>query len=119
MKKKIVGKLKSIIKMVYCKLSLERVFFIFELFFIIFPSRVEIEQYGHAKKHTFCADDAAFYSGKPQNVIWKPKCRDNQRDPGNSLLGALLNADPVGNAKFVFDQVSNKNKNQFSFLTNR
>ena len=80
-----------------------------ETFFYQICARVEIEEFGHSKKHTFCADDAPFYSGKPRNVIWKPKCRDNRPDPGNSILGALLNADPVGNAKFVFDQV-NKSK---------
>ncbi len=29
----------------------------------IYVNRVEIVQMGHAKKHTFCAEDAPFYSG--------------------------------------------------------
>jgi hypothetical protein len=67
--------------------------------------RVEIEPMGHGKTHTFCGDDAAFFSGKPHRVKWKPSCRDNSPDPGKSFLGAFLNADPVGNAKYVFNQV--------------
>ena len=73
----------------------------------LFLSRVEIEQFGHHHhKHTFCADDAAFPTGVQKQVVWKPSCRDNSPDPGHSILGAVLNADPVGNAQFVFDQVN-------------
>ena len=61
---------------------------------------------GHSHKHTFCAEDAPFINGKPKRVVWKPNCRENAPDPGKSLLGAVLNADPIGNAKFVIDQVN-------------
>ena len=44
--------------------------------------------------------------GKPHNVIWKPQCRDNAPDPGHSFLGMVLNADPLGNAKYVIEQVN-------------
>ena len=47
-------------------------------------------------------------TGKATNVEWKPSCRENSKDPGNSFLGTVLNADPIGNAKFVIDQVSKK-----------
>ena len=60
---------------------------------------------GHGKKHTFCAEDTPFVTGKATNVEWKPTCRDNSKDYGNSFLGTVLNADPIGNAKFVIDQV--------------
>lgn len=75
---------------------------------IMFVNRVEISamKSGHTKKHTFCADDAPFASGQAQNVVWKPTCRDNAPDPGNSLLGVVLNADPIGNAKFVINKVN-------------
>ena len=77
---------------------------------------MEIEQFGHEKKHIFCADDAAFLSGVPQTVIWKPSCRDNAPDPGHSFLGTVLNADPVGNAQYVIDQVNPLNSNPLNGL---
>ena len=76
----------------------------------LFVNRIEIETMGHGKKHTFCAEDTPFVTGKATNVVWKPTCRENSKDPGNSFLGTVLNADPIGNAKFVIDQVS---KNHF------
>jgi hypothetical protein len=74
----------------------------------LFVNRIEIETMGHGKKHTFCAEDTPFVTGKATNVVWKPTCRENSKDPGNSFLGTVLNADPIGNAKFVIDQVSKK-----------
>ena len=71
-----------------------------------FIYRVDIAQMGHPKTHTFCAEDKPFYSGKPRRVVWKPECRENSPDPGNSFLGAVLNADPIGNAKFVINKVN-------------
>ena len=78
----------------------------FELTYLNLFSRVEIEQFGHGKRHTFCAQDRPFYSSEPQRVQWMPNCRDNERpDQGATFLGTVLNSDPVGNAKYVFDQV--------------
>ena len=69
--------------------------------------RVEIEQLGHLHKHTFCGGDQPFPTGVQKRVVWKPSCRQNQvKDPQSTLLGTVLNADPVGNAKYVLDQVS-------------
>ena len=75
----------------------------------VFVNRIEIEIIGHGHKHTFCAEDTPFVNGKPKRVVWKPNCRENAPDPGKSLLGVVLNADPIGNAKYVIDQVSNIN----------
>ena len=74
--------------------------------FSLFFCRVEIEQFGHLKKHTFCAGDAAFPTGVQKRVEWKPSCRENAPDPGTSIFGAILNTDPVGNAQYVIDQVN-------------
>ena len=72
----------------------------------MYVNRVEIAQMGHPKTHTFCAEDQAFLDGQPKRVVWKPECRENAPDPGYSFLGAVLNADPIGNAKFVIEQVN-------------
>ena len=72
----------------------------------MYVNRVEIAQLGHPKTHTFCAEDQAFLNGKPKRVVWKPECRQNAPDPGYSFLGAVLNADPIGNAKFVINKVN-------------
>ena len=72
----------------------------------MFVNRVEIETLGHGKKHTFCAQDEPFEDGQPKRVEWKPNCRENAPDPGHSFLGMVLNADPIGNAKFVINQVN-------------
>ena len=71
-----------------------------------FLNRVEIEQLGHPNKHTFCGEDKPFQSGVQKRVVWKAECPDNRfRDPRQTLIGTVLNADPLGNAKYVFDQV--------------
>ena len=58
-----------------------------------------------------------FLSGKPQNVIWKPNCRKNNAKPRTtSFLGAVLNSDPVGNAKYVINQVNPLNSNPLNGL---
>lgn len=67
--------------------------------------RVEIEQFGHLHKHTFCADDQPFPTGVQKRVDWKPSCPETA-DHGESFLGTILNADPLGNVKYVFDQVT-------------
>ena len=84
----------------------------------MFVNRIDIEHFGHKHKHTFCAQDRPFYPGVPQRVIWRPTCRDNAPDPGSSLFGALLNADPIGNAQFVFDSVNPLNMNPLNGLAN-
>ena len=63
---------------------------------VMYVNRVEVEQFGHGKRHTFCADDKAFAPGLPKRVIWKPTCRQNAPDPGATFLGTVLNADPLG-----------------------
>lgn len=75
-------------------------------FHFLFHFRVIIESPGDGHKHTFCAEDLPFFNGKPRNVIWKPNCRNNVQESQATLLGTLLNADPVGNTKFVIDQVN-------------
>lgn len=80
--------------------------------------RIDIEQFGHAHKHTFCAEDKPFFPGKPERVVWKPVCRDNAPDPGSTFLGTVLNADPVGNAQFVIDQVNPLKMNPLNGLAN-
>ena len=42
----------------------------------MFVNRVEIQQFAFGddnRKHTFCAEDRAFFPGKRQRVEWKPR----------------------------------------------
>ena len=82
----------------------------------LYINRVEIEQFGHGKKHIFCASDEPFPTGEIKHVVWKPSCRENAPDPGSSLLSTVLNADPVGDAQFVIDQVNPLNSNPLNGL---
>eukprot|EP00095_Tigriopus_kingsejongensis_P009684 maker-scaffold84_size396325-snap-gene-1.19 protein:Tk09684 transcript:maker-scaffold84_size396325-snap-gene-1.19-mRNA-1 annotation:"hypothetical protein DAPPUDRAFT_51580" len=82
----------------------------------MYVNRIEIEQFGHKSKHTFCAQDEPFHPNKPKRVIWRPTCRENAPDPGSSFLGSLLNVDPIGNAQFVFAQVNPLNMNPLNGL---
>lgn len=82
----------------------------------MFVNRVEIEEFGHKKKHTFCAQDMPFLPKKPKRVIWRPTCRENAPDPGSSFLGSLLNADPIGNAQQAIDFVNPLNMNPLNGL---
>ena len=54
----------------------------------------------------------------PQNVVWKPKCRENGPDPGATLLATVLNADPLGDAEFLLDQVNPLGMNPLNGLAN-
>ena len=71
---------------------------------------------GDPKKHVFCADDMPFLTGTPRRVKWQPSCRMNSPDPGNSFLGAVLNSDPVGNTRYILNQVNPLTSNPLNGL---
>ena len=79
---------------------------------------MEIEKFGGGKRHVFCAQDRAFLPGRPQRVEWRPTCRENGADPGATLLGTVLNADPVGGAGMVFSHVNPLAMNPLNGLAN-